>query len=247
MDKPLLITAPRRTPQPPGWGAPMPLLHRSIADIPESELIEKVLRDWHYRQSLFNIKGLNFDDAQVLKEVELCRFRKDLAGDIDILVIPRSAPSESAAIQVKRFKAKVSLDDAHTGHPRRLEEVFAKGVHQANELARIGFSQVYLWVFVAIDTREQNLGRYCYDGPDSIPQPRRPGEPLRPSLRCRVDSAISAGSLAARVGLMKFEWTQPMDRAPLELGTYGGSLERLAVSGTQPVELSAWLQTLVDA
>jgi hypothetical protein len=211
----------------------MPLLHPSIADIPEKELIARVLSDPHYRQTLLNIKGLVCDDASILTEVELRAFRRDLAGDVDILVVPRHSPEQSTAIQVKRFKAKVGLDDAHTGHPLRLGEVFEKGVRQTNDLAKIGFSQVYLWVFIAIDTREQNLGEYRYDGADSL-------------LRSRIDHAISAAHLDGRVGLMKFEWTQPMDRPPFELGTYGGSLDRLAGTASQPDALTDRLKTLID-
>lgn len=209
----------------------MPLLHRSITEIKEKELIERVLSDPHYRRSLLNIKGLMSDDACVLREVELRHYRRDVAGDVDILVVPRSVPEESTAIQVKRFKAHVSLEDANTGHPRRLTELFTKGVQQANELVRIGFSQVYLWVFILIDTRKQNLGRYCYDGPDS-------------KLRARLDAAISSAQLAPRAGLMKFEWVQPIDRPPFDLGTHGGSLERLATSAPQRAELTKWLRRL---
>ena len=77
----------------------MPLLHRSIADIPEKELIDRVLTDPHYWQTLLNIKGLGCDDGRILTEVDLRGFRPDLAGDVDILVVPRGAPEESTAIQ----------------------------------------------------------------------------------------------------------------------------------------------------
>jgi hypothetical protein len=108
-----------------------------------------------------------------------------------------------------------------------------KGVEQANESKRVGFSQVYLWVFVAIDTRERNNGRYTYDGPDSL-------------LRSRIGQAVSPIGLEETVGLMSFEWVQPIDRAPFELGTYGGHLMRLAESTTQPHELTEWLRTLAE-
>lgn len=138
MDRPLLIVGRTRRQQPPGWGTPMPLLHRSIADIPEKELVGEVLSDPHYRHTLLNIKGLESADADILTEVELRYFRRDLAGDVDILVVPRGAPERSTAIQVKRFKAKAGLADAHTGHPLRLVDVFDKGVRQANDLAKVG-------------------------------------------------------------------------------------------------------------
>ena len=192
----------------------MPLQHESIADILEKELVKKVLRDPYYRDVLLNIKGLLSEGARILREVELREFRKDLKGDIDILVVPPDAPEESTAIQVKRFKAKVSPAEATTVHPNRLRKLFTKGVRQANDLAAIGFSQVYLWVFVVVDTRAQNGGRFSYDGADS-------------RLQSRLRQAISPVNLDPQVGLMTFEWVQPMDRAPFELGTHGGHLEQL--------------------
>ena len=127
VDWPLYIAGgPRRFRTPGGpeeWGTPMPLLHPSIATIPETELVAHVLNDVHYRDTLFNIKGMHTRDARVLEQIELRQFRSDLAGDIDILVVPAKQPELSTAIQVKRFKAIVSrdeqgFDDAKVGHPQ---------------------------------------------------------------------------------------------------------------------------------
>ena len=67
MDRPLYIAGPRQRPQPKGpaeWGTPMPLLHESIADVREQDLVARVLSDPHYRRTLLNItasspKGLD--------------------------------------------------------------------------------------------------------------------------------------------------------------------------------------------
>ena len=142
VDWPLYIVGgPRRFLTPGGpeeWGTPMPLLHRSIATIPEKELVAHVLNDVHYRDTLFNIKGLHTKAARVLEQIELRQFRTDLTGDVDILVVPVNEPELSTAIQVKRFKAVVTrdeqgVDDAEVGHPKRFQELMAKGVQQANE------------------------------------------------------------------------------------------------------------------
>jgi len=116
----------------------MPLLHDSIAKIPEKELVARVLNDVHYRDTLLNIKGMATEDARILEQIELCEFRKELAGEIDILVVPKSQAEQSTAIQVKRFKAEVKMDgqgfdDAQVGHPLRFQELMAKGIAQANE------------------------------------------------------------------------------------------------------------------
>lgn len=214
----------------------MPLLHRSIATIPEKELVAHVLNDVPYRDTLFNIKGLHTKAARVLEQIELRQFRTDLTGDVDILVVPVNQPELSTAIQVKRFKAVVTrdeqgVDDAEVGHPKRFQELMAKGVQQANETKRIGFAQVYLWIFIAIDTRARNNGWYTYDGPDSL-------------LRSRIQQAISPVALDPTVGLMEFEWVQPMDRPPFELSTHGGHVHKLAETAEQPAELTEWLRTM---
>jgi hypothetical protein len=234
-----IVGGPRRFRKPGGpeeWGTPMPLLHDSIAKIPEKDLIARVLNDVHYRDTLFNIKGMFTKGARILEQIELRHFRKELAGEIDILVVPDGHPELSTAIQVKRFKAIVGMDeqgidDAEVGHPNRFQELIAKGIQQANETKRVGFSQVYLWVFVAVDTRARNNGWYTYDGPDSL-------------LNSRIHQAISPVGLDPTVGLMKFEWVQPMDRPPFELSTHGGSLDRLAESTRQPSELTEWIRTM---
>lgn len=112
-----------------------------------------------------------------------------------------------------------------------MKENFDKGVQQANDNADLGFSQVYLWIFILIDTRTRNAGRYTYDGPDS-------------RLESIIRQAISTAPLRSRVGLMKVEWVQPMDRPAFTLGTHGASLERLAESVEQPADLTRWLSTL---
>jgi hypothetical protein len=63
----------------------MPLLHRSITEYREQELIAHVLNDVQYRDTLFNIKGMFTEGARILKEIELRNFRKGLTGDVDIL------------------------------------------------------------------------------------------------------------------------------------------------------------------
>lgn len=77
----------------------------------------------------------------------------------------------------------------------RMARRFAEGVEQANRDARRGFWQVYLWVFVLVDSRLRNAGRLTYDGLDSY-------------LCSRVGQTISTARLLPRVGLMKFEWVQ---------------------------------------
>ena len=129
-----------------------------------------MLNDVRYRQTLLNITGVVTKDTRILEQIELRHFLKNLAGEIDILVVTNGQPEQSTAIHVKRFEAEVRIDergseDAQLGHPKRFEELMAKGIQQANETKRVGFAQVYLWIVVAIDTRPTNNGWYTYEGP----------------------------------------------------------------------------------
>jgi hypothetical protein len=211
----------------------MPLLHQSITEVLEPALVSKVMSDPHYRSTLLRIKGLLEGDtkAAVREGVQLREYKPELVGDIDILVIPYATPEEATAIQVKRFEVQIDVDGDDL-QLTRTAKLFRHGVRQANYAARvIGFHQVYLWVFVVVDSRKQNDGRYTYDGPDG-------------DLSSRIDRAISPVDLDPRVGLIKWDWVQPIDRAPLEFGTHGGSLSRLAQGAAQPAELTEWLKTL---
>lgn len=248
MDQPLYIPGPRWHGQPrgpEGWGTWLHRpLHESITEILEEPFINKILNDLHYRSDLFNIKNLDAEGALIKPRVQLREYRKHLIGDIDILIVPRGKPERSTAFQVKRFPLKVEKHEDDDPDPpalreqkrkqriSRMQRLFQKGITQANYAAQVvGFSQVYLCAFVLADTRRVNGGRYTYDGPDS-------------SLRSEIDYALSPVGLDPRVGVMHYEWVQPMDRPPLELATYGGSFQKLATRTTQPAELTEWLRTL---
>jgi hypothetical protein len=96
----------------------------------------------------------------------------------------------------------------------KLSEI-SKGIGQANKLARIGFGQVYLWVLVHVDSRKQNRGQVSYTD-------------LGTRLRGQIGSELSTYGLLDRVGLLSYEFVQPMDYAPLGVGSAGTHLERLA-------------------
>ena len=206
----------------------MPLLHGSITEILEKNLVSRLMSDPHQRNNLLNIRGL-MQGARVLEGIDHSRFRKELRGDVDMLVLPSAG--QATAIQVKRFKMVLGDSSQHATLLGRMERLFDEGVEQANRDADLGFSQVYLWVFACIDSREQNGGRLTYDGPNS-------------TISCAIDRIVSIQHLHPRVGLMHFDWVQPMDYPPFELGTSGGHLKRVAETVEQPADLTAWLGTL---
>lgn len=236
MDRPLYITTPpervlRR--QPPGWGTMLhDPLHMSITEVPEHDLVAMLLRDVYYRNTYLNIHGLRADDAVIWKDIPLRKFRKSVPGDVDILIVPNGAAEQSTAIQVKRYKLKIESDDAdYSRQIGWMADLFSGGVRQANENAELGFSQVYLWIAVLIDSRVRNAGRYTYDGADS-------------RLRSAIENTISTARLAPCVGLIRNNFVQGMDRAPFELLATGLSIKRKATIADQPQELTRWLASL---
>src|SRR5262245_30749344 len=78
MDRPqYIVSGPKRFRKPGGpeeWVTPMPLLHRSITDPEEAELVSNVLNDEQYRDTLFNIKGMRTRNARVLECVQFHTF-----------------------------------------------------------------------------------------------------------------------------------------------------------------------------
>jgi hypothetical protein len=166
----------------------MPLLHRSIAAIHEGELIADILSHPLDHDAVFNIKGIESGRAHIVQQLPLGSVSPKLAGrgDIDIAVIPTDAPDQATAIQVKRFPFRLGVHDTRAGHWKRMAALFAEGVLQANDNAQQGFAQVYLWIFVTIDARERNGGRWTFDGPDPefLRAPRTDRLHLRLEPRC---------------------------------------------------------------
>jgi len=161
--------------------------------------------------------------------VPLIDFPKALSGDIDILLVPPDRAELSIAIEVKRVK--VAATAFAGGRPNKLKEI-AKAYQQANRLAEAGFSQVYCFLLVVVDSRSNNEGRFSYEG-------------LTTSLKQLIDTAISIEGLNDRVGLVHFEFVQPIDDEPLGSGTYGGDMKRLAIPVDQPEEVTAWIARLL--
>jgi hypothetical protein len=203
------------------------LQHDSLAEIPEPALVRALLRDPHRRTRLLSIRGLP-KGAAWAEQVPLTGLPGNPKGDIDILLWTPHTPDQATAIQVKRFKAYVAGQEGN--QLNRLGE-FRKGVEQANRLLAIGFYQVYLWVFVLVDSRVQNAGQITFDG-------------LTPELRTQVENTISTQHLANQVGLIHHEIVQPMDHAALEMGSFGGHLIRLPMQNVQPQLVTEWVAKL---
>jgi hypothetical protein len=166
--------------------------------------------------------------------VELKSAPGNFLGDIDVLLCPRSHPELATAISVKRIKFGASA--VRNGQPNKFRKL-KKATEQANRLADVGFHLVYAFVFVAIDTREQNReqnagGKLSFTG-------------LPVELKQFVHSAVTVQGLNPRIGLYRTEYVQPMDDEPLCTGTFYGSLARNAQPVQQAGSLSEWVSQVM--
>jgi hypothetical protein len=174
-----------------------------------------------WRGNLLSIHG--FPDAPIDRQtVSLKGFSDRVRGDVDILVCERACPELSIAIEVKWVK--VCNENIN-----KLEE-YRKGIRQANLLSELGFSQVWLYVLVVVDTRERNAGRYCYDGLDS-------------KQKSKINQALTITGLNDRVGVIHHNFVQPMDYAPLTVGFSGGHIVRMATPVVQSSALTGWVNS----
>jgi hypothetical protein len=203
------------------------MTHRSIANIPESDLIATLLADWYWRQTILNFHGIP-NQPEIRQCVSLASLPGQGDGDVDILAWDRKKPESATAVEVKRIK--VGAGAFVSGKPNKLQE-YEKACRQANRLARIGFWQVYLFVLVVVDSREQNAGRNTYEG-------------ATPELERVIVDTITVRGLKPTVGVARHDFIQPMDYPPLGVGAGGIHLLRVATSGVQPDAVTAWVAQL---
>jgi hypothetical protein len=209
--------------------------HRSIAELTEKELVDLVFQsfgdparyDW-LSSAVLNVRGIP-SNPEVRKEVDLRGLSGRPLGDVDVLLWPSGKPNEAVAIQIKRFNATIDGSRDRLHGLRRFE----KGVRQANLNAKLGFSLVFLWVFVTVDSRtvNPNTGGFTYVG-------------LPPDLAREIRDTISTKGLDARVGLVAYEFVQSMDHAPYDMGSFESHLKQQATSVEQSADVTAWIQAL---
>jgi hypothetical protein len=205
--------------------------HSSIADIPESLLVERVMGSPRMRGHVLDCHG--FPERPIWRLAIPMDGLPGRRGDVDILVWNPEKPEEALAFEVKRFKAILEGDEAD--EISKLHE-FAKGVKQANRLANIGFSLVYLLVFVLVDSRPQNAaaieaGKHVYDG-------------MNAELHSKLYSSLTTQHLNPRAGVMAIDYVQSMDDVPLlGVGTSGVHLMKGGKSVAQPDAVTEWVRT----
>ena len=204
--------------------------HDSIADIPEDKLVERVLADPIWPREFFELYGMP-RRTRNKQRVSLDGAPGNCKGDVDALFCLPENPEQTVAFEIKRIKFGIPALRPG-GRPNKLHE-FKKAAQQANLLAQIGFWQVYLYIIVVVDAREQNLGKNTYAG-------------LNSQLKSLVYSTVSTGPLDERVGLGILDFTQPMDYAPFEVGGHGLHLVRMSKPTAQSPELTEWVVRTFD-
>ena len=204
------------------------LTQPSIADITEEKVLQRLFADPLWGTEFFELAGMP-RKMRHRRNVPLDTAPGNFQGDIDVLRCGPSLPEQAVAYQVKRIKFGIPALRPG-GRPNKLHE-FDKAAQQANLLARMGFWQVYLYIIVMVDAREQNAGKITYAG-------------LSSKLRSLVYSTVSTGPLDQRVGLGILDFTQPMDYEPFVVGTHGLDLRRKSEPMTQSAELTEWVREI---
>ncbi len=196
----------------------------SIADIAEDKLVERLFADPLWGTEFFELAGM--PRGMLGKQgVPLDSAPGKFKGDIDVLRCAPDYLDQAVGYQFKRIK--FGRDQIRNGMPTKLRE-YSKVAQQANLVARMGFWQVYAYVVVVVDAREQNAGENTYKG-------------LSSKLKSLVYSAVTTQPLDERVGLAVLDFTQPMDYSPFTVGTHGLHLIRLSKPATQSQELTSWV------
>jgi hypothetical protein len=203
------------------------LKYSSIADIPESKFVERLLSDPVWAMGMFELYG---NPQGALKKVRV-PLPKGFHGDADIILFSPEHPDQAVAIEVKRIKFGISALRPG-GKPNKLHE-YEKAIEQANRLYKVGFWKVYLYVIIVVDAREQNASKLnseklVFDG-------------LSMRLRNLVASVVNTNGLNANVGLCELNFTQTMDCEPFVVGTQGLHLIRRSTEQTQAQEFTKWV------
>src|SRR5262249_52221908 len=138
----------------------------SATKIHEADLVRWLVCESPAGRMLLEQLGIE-DQASGLFEIPTERLCSGASapGDVDLLLIPAKDTQQCIAFECKRITIPPAA--FHTGLPGKLRGL-ERGVRQANALARIGFSRVFLMVVMVTDAREQAGGFWCGSTPELI-------------------------------------------------------------------------------
>jgi hypothetical protein len=204
---------------------------RSLAEIPEHDLVPLILRHSALRGMVLAAAGAHGADKMYFRvPAAALSGHADEVGDVDALVYTSGAAQLAAAYEFKRVK--IMPHTFETVMPNKLGE-FSKAVHQANSLARIGFSRVVLAILLVTDGRERSEFNFAFRGATT--------ELLR-----RVDSAFDLSELHPDVGVFRIEIVQPMDKDVTLAGGISGKAFRIPTLRNQPIDLTNRIERYVS-
>ena len=207
------------------------LIHDSVAEIPESKLVDRIVTDTLWGSEFFVFHGM--PPGMVSRQcVSLTSAPGNPKGDIDVLFCAPDLPQQAVAFQIKRVK--FGINQLRNGTPCKLQE-FKTLAQQTNRISRMGFWQVYAHVIVVADAREQNAeaqstGNLTFQGLSSE---------LRSLLYSAVSSAIPL--FDSRIGIGVMEFIQTMDSEPFTVGTLGLHVRRFCERAPQSEALTKWV------
>ena len=196
----------------------------SVTEKPEPELVEFIFSDYFLSRSL-GVPPLTSGR---------CRHRlgvrpQDLGlpqsafGDLDAVLLVENDAATPRAVQFKRIKVKP--DTFATGLPNGLQGL-SKGVEQANALAAVGFSVVWLSVVVVVDAREIASQSDHWVGK------------VYPIVDL-VKASLPLSHLDPMVGTCVLDIVQTVDLPISETSFHGGHMLRAATMRDQPASLTS--------
>src|SRR5260370_1193798 len=113
-----------------------PLIHGSLAEIPEDKLVNRIVTDMLWSREFFQLHGM--PSGMVSRQcVSLETAPSNPKGDIDVLSCAPNLPEKAVAFQIKRIK--LGINQLRNGTPGKLEE-FKKFGQQANLLELLQFT-----------------------------------------------------------------------------------------------------------
>lgn len=201
----------------------------SIVDVPETELVALLYSE----PFLFSNLAIPPQTPGPI-EYRLRLAPADLGlpanafGDLDSLIVARGDFANARGTEFKRVK--VSTSTFFTGQPNKLQEL-QKAAVQANVLARLGLSRVWIQVIAVTDAREVTGGRHVL-------------VPGVFEVRDKIRESIPFHELHPAVGVHVMHLVQPVDRPVPESGQLGGDVMRHATPQLQPQRLTEAIRQL---
>jgi hypothetical protein len=199
-------------------------MNESIAEIDEGDLVDRLRQGPFGCTDLVRLPGIPGD---VVPLTRVCLSGLGIEGDVDVLLYSPAQPRIATAIEVK--KIKIGARAFRNGSPNKLGQL-SEAVRQANKLANAGFSQVYLYVFVVVDSRKYSTEK----------DEGEAGSKLKSVVRESIRREQTR--LQKEIGVYQYDLVQWEDEHPLLIGGRAATLHRLAAQTPQRQNVTDWVK-----